>query len=154
MVGVTQASARINDEELAEWLDGRENKSETVREALRYLRLQREGIGDKRLTDAQRAAYEWFRQRVGVGGSIPLGPAKSKLSQQVGLKKEDLRYAVFGALERLGYIEVTPRMHDVVVSVRAPDDADAPEAATEVDDSAERMDALAEAAEDVAGVAD
>lgn len=158
MVGVTQVSARINDDDLEAFLDDRASKSETVREALRYYRLQQEGVGDDRLTDDQRAAYQWFRDRVGVDQSIPLGPAKSKLSQQVGLKKGDLRYSVFEPLNRLGYIDVRPRMHDVVLTVRPPENArEGPRSASEADDVeevGERMDALAEAGEEVSQSAD
>lgn len=151
--GVTEVSARILEETLAEWYEGRDNKSETVREALRHLRIKEDGVGDDRLSEKQERAYQWLREHVGVGESMSLGQAKSEIAQQVSIKKQDLKSAVLQPLNRSGYIGIEPRMHDVRVRVRPPEAAREASLQLQVDepgDVGERMDALTEAGEEAA----
>lgn len=130
-----QWSFRASSQEMEDWLNDRENVSGTVQKALRRMRLQEQAVEDGRLTDTQRVAYEWLRESVGVDGRISLGPLKSRLSAQVQVKKQDLKHAVLEPLDRLGYIEVTPRMHSVVLVVRPPEAVESAEEVAPVDDS-------------------
>lgn len=152
MVGVTKVNARINDEQLAEFLDEQESKSETVRKALRLYRLQHESVDDNRLTDAQRAGYRWMREQAGVGGTLRLEVVRTVLAQTLSRDKDLIKYTVLQPLERLGYVDVTPRNEHVRVRVRSPESVD--NRPVDVEDVSDRMDALAEAGEEVAEGAD
>jgi len=161
VVGVTTHTFSSSDDDLDAYLADVDNKSETIREALRMYRLQREGVEDERLTDSQRAAYTWLRERVGVDGKLALGPAKSELAQVLSLKKGLVKQTVLQPLDRHGYIDVSPRMHDVVVTVRPPDVVEEPEEAVaeppepdEPESARDRLEALAAAGEEVSQSAD
>lgn len=101
-----RVSFSVNDDELAEFLDSVENKSEVMRSALRREMYQEAAVEDERLTDDQRQAYEWFRRYAGVGEPVDVGVAKTVLAQQLSLKKELVKLTVLRPLERLGYVSV------------------------------------------------
>lgn len=143
-----RVSFSVNDEELAEFLDNVENKSETIRSALRREMYQTKGVDDPRLTEDQRAAYEWFRRYAGVGEDVDLGIARTVLAQILSLDKKIVTASAIRPLERLGYIVVRPRMHDVRVVVRPPVAVSDEEAGTATDDpsgASDRLDELAAA---------
>lgn len=139
-----RVSFSVNDEELAEFLDGVENKSEVIRSALRREMYQTQGVDDPRLTEDQVVAYEWLRRYAGVGESVQFGVVRTVLAQTLSLDKGLVKLTVIQPLERLGYIEVTPRMHDVQVVVRPPVAVDGVEGELEVDDPAEASERLDE----------
>jgi hypothetical protein len=153
VVGVSRHTIRVEDETLDEFLGDVENKSEAVREALQLYRMQKAGVDDDRLTDTQRAAYQWLRERVGGDGRIQLEKAKPMLAQVLSLNADVIKDFVLRPLDRHGYIEVVPRMESVVVVVRPADAVDVPagmQPVDDVEDATERLDALAEAGEGAA----
>jgi Arc/MetJ-type ribon-helix-helix transcriptional regulator len=158
VVGVTQVRARVDDEDLEEFLDDVDNKSEAVREALRLYRLQHEAIEDDRLTGAQRSAYRWMREQTGVGGRLRLEVARTVLAQTLSRKKDLIKYTVLQPLENLGYIDVSAGMQSVTITVLPPQNGeDEPGVDVEVDDpeeAGETLDALADAEPEVPESAD
>ena len=159
MVGVTQLSVRVDDEELEAFLADRENNSETVRTALRYLRAQQVGVDDGRLTDHQRAAYQWLRDRVGVGGTVSVSMAENQLSQQLSVDMEMVRGHVLRPLESHGYTRVQSHVQTALITVLPPSSSssEGPTPSTAVDapeDASETLDAIAAAGEEVAEGAD
>jgi hypothetical protein len=157
VVGVTHVSVRLDDEELEEFLAGRESNSETVRTALRYLRAQEKGVNDDRLTDHQQVAYRWLRDRVGVGGSASVGMVENRLSQSLSVDMDLVRSQVLRPLESLDYISVQARVQSARITVLAPPSEDEPGASLEVDsveEAGDRLDALETAGKEVAESAD
>jgi Arc/MetJ-type ribon-helix-helix transcriptional regulator len=152
VVGVTNLSVRINDDELEAFLADRESDSETVRKALRYLRAQEEGIEDERLTEHQRAAYQWLRDRVGVGNSASVPMVENQLAQRLSVDMSLIRSQVLRPLERHGYTAVQARVSDSRLRVLPPVEHDAQQV-DDAEDAGERMDELV-AAEAVSGRAD
>lgn len=145
---MTHVSVRVDDEELEEFLAGRESNSETVRTALRYLRAQEKGVADDRLTDHQQVAYRWLRDRVGVGGSASVQMVENRLSQSLSVDMELVRSQVLRPLESLDYIAVQAQIQSSRIKVLPPSAEDEPGASLEVDsveDASERMDELAAA---------
>ena len=155
---MTTYSFTVDDDELEAFLSDAENKSETIREALRVYRFQQEGVADTRLSDRQRTAYAWLRETTGgEGGRTDLRIAKTVLAQLLSIQKPLVKHMVLKPLDRLGYIDVAPRMEGVTVVVRPPDAVDVPGDAGEGEtptDASDRLSALAAAGEDAAEVAD
>jgi hypothetical protein len=158
VVGVTRHTIRVEDDRLDEYLDDAENKSELVREAVRLHRLKNGVVEDARLTDKQRGAYAWLREYVGVEDTMQNEVIKTVLAQKLSLGKEIVKELVLKPLDRLGYLQVTPRMHHVDVEVRPPDAVDGKKPTTpdpdDPDGAGEKLDALAAAGEEVAEGAD
>lgn len=153
VVGVTHLSVRIEDDELEAFRDDRESASETVRTALRYLRAQEQGVDDERLTDDQRAAYQWFRDRVGVGGTMTVGVAKNRLAQHLSQDMDLVKWALLRPLESHGYIRVQSRISTSRITVLPPEAAEEePRGSAAVDDPEEAGDRLDELAEAETGV--
>lgn len=150
---MTHLSVRINDEELEAFLADRESDSETVRRALRYLRAQEEGVEDERLTEHQRAAYQWLRNRVGVGNSASVPMVENQLSQKLSVDMSLIRSQVLRPLERHGYTAVQARVSDSRLTVLPPVEDAGPEV-DDAEDASERMDALVSAGKEVAESAD
>lgn len=114
---MTDARARL-DGNLAEWYEGRENGSETVRDALRLLRA-REGSDEyDGLDDDQAAAYGWLVEHVGVGGRVSLPYLENRVAQQLSLEMGQVRRRVVKPLDREGYISVVSRIESVDVVVQ------------------------------------
>lgn len=155
---MTTHSFTVDDETLEEFLSNAENKSETIREALRVYRFQQEGVEDTRLSDRQRTAYAWLRETTGGdSGRTDLRVAKTVLAQLLSIQKPLVKHMVLKPLNRLGYIDVAPRMEGVTVVVRPPDAVDVPADVDEGEtpaDAGDRLSALAAAGEDAAEVAD
>jgi len=155
---VTQLSVRVDDEKLEAFLADRENNSETVRTALRYLRAQQVGVDDGRLTDHQRAAYQWLRDRVGVGGTVSVSMAENQLSQQLSVDMEMVRGHVLRPLESHGYTRVQSHVQTALITVLPPSaPSEGPKPSTAVDapeDASETLDTIAAAGEEVAEGAD
>ncbi len=158
LVGVTHVSVRINDDDLEAFLDDRGDVSETVRTALRYLRAQEEGVDDHRLTDHQRAAYTWLRDRVGVGGTVSVGLAKNRLAQTLSVDMDLVKGQVLRPLESHGYIRVQARVETALITVLPPSAAsegsESSAAADDPEGASERLDDLAAAGKEVAESAD
>lgn len=145
----------MEDEELEAFLEESENRSETIREALRVYRFQQDGVPDPRLSERQRVGYEWLRETAEGGGRVSLDVVETTLAQLLSVKKALVRQLVVKPLARLGYVRVVPRMESVVVVVRPPDAVDVPSGTAETDGPSsvsERMDDLVEP--DVVGGAD
>jgi len=141
VVGVSQLTVRLDDEELEVFLEDQANKSEVVRQALRREMYQQESVDDPRLTDEQRQAYEWLRRYAGVWESVSAEVTMTELAQQLSRKKESVKLTVLQPLERHGYIE--PRFGTVIV--RPPVRPTDGEAGREYDDpstAASRIDEL------------
>jgi len=155
---VTHLSVRVDDDELEAFLNDRESNSETVRTALRYLRAQEQGVDDDRLTHDQRAAYQWLRDRVGVGGTMTVGVVENRLAQHLSQDMDLVKRALLRPLESHGYIRVQSRINTARITVLPPSSASAgPEPSTASDapeDASERLDELAAAAEEVSQSAD
>jgi len=153
VVGVTTHTFSTNDEELEAFLDDVENKSETIREALRVYRFQSEGVEDSRLSERQRVGYEWMLESVGENGRLTLEMVETTLAQLLSMKKGLVRQLVVKPLERLGYVVVRPAQSHVNVAVRPPDAVDVPVESSGGESggsASERMEAILEA--DVAEV--
>jgi len=158
---VTQHSISVSDEELNEYLDDVDNKSEVVREALRMHRAKNDLVDDHRLSDAQVKGYDWMRRHVGINERMPKEMLKSPLAEHLKLGKKTVEHFVLRPLERLGYIHLAQGLENVTVVVRPPSAA---ESTSEVDigggdpddpdDAGARLDELAEAGEEVAEGAD
>ncbi|SEW09960.1 hypothetical protein [Halobacterium jilantaiense] len=155
---MSRHTVRVDEEDLDEYLDDAENKSELVREAVRLYRLKNGAVDDARLTDKQRAAYAWLREYVGVEETMQYEVVQTVLSQKLSLGKEIVKELVLKPLDRLGYLDVTPRMHHVIVEVRPPDVVDGKKPTTpdpdDPDGAGETLDALEAAGEGVAEGAD
>lgn len=119
VVSVSTHSVRV-DEELDDLLEGAENKSERVREALRLWKAERDGNGGDGLTEEQAAGYEWLRDRAGVGGMVNLRVAKTVLAQRLSIDKGLVKAEVLQPLSEAGYLDVQPRLYDVAIWVREP----------------------------------
>jgi len=158
VVGVSRHTIRVDDDRLDEYLDDAENKSGLVREAVRLHRLKKGAVEDARLTDKQRAAYAWLREYVGVDETMQYEVIQTVLAQKLSLGKEIVKEQVLKPLDRLGYLDVTPRMHHVDVEVRPPDAVEGKKPTTpdsdDPDGAGEKLDALAAAAQEVAEGAD
>lgn len=158
VVGVSQHSISVSDEELNEYLDDVENKSEVVREALRMHRAKNDLVDDHRLSDAQVKGYDWMRRHVGINGRMPKRMVKSPLAEHLKLGKKTVEHFVLRPLARLGYIAMPAGLENVAVVVRPPDVAEsAPEVedeATDPEDAGDRLDELDAAGQEVAEGAD
>jgi hypothetical protein len=124
VVGVSRHTIRVDDDQLDDYLDDAENKSELVREAVRLYQLKNSAVDDARLTDKQRVAYAWLREYVGVEETMQYEVIQTILSQKLSLGKEIVKELVLKPLDQHGYLDVTPRMHHVIVEVRPPDAVD------------------------------
>ncbi|GGL34001.1 hypothetical protein GCM10009037_17040 [Halarchaeum grantii] len=116
---MTDARARL-DGELAEWYEGRENGSKTVREALRLLMAREESREFEGLSDDQEVAESWLLQNVGIGNNTTLSWVENRLAQQLSLDMEQIRVQVTKPLKQQGYISVKPRHESVDVAVHPP----------------------------------
>lgn len=116
---MTKAAARL-DGELAEWYESREDKSETVRDALRLLMAREESREFGGLSDDQEAAETWLLEKVGIGNNTTLDWVENRLAQQLSLDMEQIRNQVTKPLNQQDYIEVTPRRDSVDVAVNPP----------------------------------
>jgi len=155
VVGVSRHTIRVDDDELDAFLDETENKSETVREALRLYRLERGSVEDERLTDNQRQAYEWLRKNVGFGGGMELQEVKPMLAQILSIDKAVVKRFVIRPLDRFGYVEVDNWMDGVRIYVRPPDAVEGTANAVDRPEGAsETLDTLAAAGEEVSQSAD
>ena len=148
---MTDARARLDsDEELAEWFEGREEKSATVRDALRLLMAREAGGESDGLNDDQAAAYGWLTEHVGVGARVSLDYAENRIAQLLSLDMGQVRRRVVKPLDREGYISVVARIRSVKVVVRplGGGSAESERAAdAEPSVSAEEAEVLAEARE-------
>lgn len=118
---MTDARARLDgDSELASWFEGREEKSKTIREALRLLKA-RESSGEyEGLDDDQAAAYSWLREEVGVGSRVSLSFVENRIAQLLSLEMEGIRRRIVKPLDRHGYVSVVARIESVEVVVCPP----------------------------------
>ncbi|QLC33634.1 hypothetical protein EFA46_005280 [Halarchaeum sp. CBA1220] len=117
---MTDVGARIDDEELEEFLEGVENQSEAVREGLRLLARERAGMSFGDLDDDQERALNWLLDNVGVGRRSELERIENRLAQVTSYDMELVRSAILRPLEANGYIRVHTGMADVWVVVCAP----------------------------------
>jgi len=155
VVGVTTFTFSTSDEDLEAFLDDAENKSETIREALRVYQFHQEGVEDDRLSERQRIGYEWMLETAGAGGTVALDVIETTLAQLLSVKKSLIRRLVVKPLDRLGYVDVRPRMESVAVRVRSPEAVDGSEGVSDGDGSppaTERMEEILSA--DVAEVSE
>ena len=117
---MTTISFKVEDEELEAFLEEQENRSETIREALRVYRWKQEGVQDARLTDQQRVAYQWMLEQTDGGGRLSMEVAKTVLSQHLSLSAGIVKEQVFKPLERHGYLLPVQYTNYVTLLVLAP----------------------------------
>jgi len=118
---VTDARARLDGyPELAEWFEEREDRSETIRDALRLLKA-REGADEyDGLDDDQAAAESWLLENVGIGSRSSLTYVENRLAQQLSLDMDQIRERIVKPLEREGYVTIAARIERVDVVVQPP----------------------------------
>lgn len=124
-------NARLNDEELEEWLEGKENQSETIREALRRMRDSERNRDFPELTDAQERSYNFLVEERGVGAHWRLEVIKSRLAQLTSLKKDAIRWEILGPLSNEGLVRVNRTLWEVEIVVMPPPGTDVEEATAE-----------------------
>ena len=116
-------TARVEDESLESVLEGSENKSEVMREALRLYARERDLIETDDLTEPQREAYNWLLEQTGGGdGVLLIDSAETALAQRLGKDKDALiRREITKPLRSKGYIDIEQTIHDVWIYVIPPD---------------------------------
>ncbi|GAA0305587.1 hypothetical protein [Halarchaeum salinum] len=118
---MTDARARLDGHpELAEWFEAREDRSETIRDALRLLKAREDSGEFEGLDDDQAAAETWLLENVGVGSRSSLSYVENRLAQQLSLDMDMIRQRIVKPLEREGYVAVVARIESVDVVVRPP----------------------------------
>lgn len=120
MVGVTTISFKVEDERLEAFLNEQENRSEAIREAIRFYHWKKKGVQDSRLTDQQRMAYQWLMKNSDAEGEIGVDVAITELSQSLSLKKKTIKKRVFWPLQRHGYLIPIRYTSHVKLVVRPP----------------------------------
>lgn len=132
---MTTVSFKLEDDELEAFLDDQENRSETIREALRVYQWKQEGVQDDRLTDQQRVAYQWMLEQTDGGGRLSLEVAKTVLAQQLSMSSGIIKEQVFKPLQRHGYLVPVQYTTYVVLVVLTPSSVEQPEDPPERDET-------------------
>jgi len=122
-------TVRVEDDGLESVLEGSENKSEVMRQALRLYAQERDLIETDDLTEAQRAAYKWLLERTGGGdGLLLLDSVETALAQHLGKSNKAgrtgeslIRQEITKPLRRKGYIEIKQAMQQVRIYVVPPE---------------------------------
>ena len=118
----TTVSTRISDESLAARLEEEEDKSQTLREALRN--YYGEDVTDVPVEGRAREAYDELLSLTNGGGLLRKTVAETVLAQTVGLEKSVIKPAIFLPLEDAGLIEPRRTWREVYVLVRSPEEVD------------------------------
>jgi Arc/MetJ-type ribon-helix-helix transcriptional regulator len=132
VAGVSSHTVRVEDESLESVLEGSENKSEVMREALRLYARERDLIETDDLTEPQREAYNWLLERTGGGdGYLLVDGAENSLAQYLGKSSKSpkgndslIRQEITKPLRSKGYIKLMQGMDAVRIYVVPPDRLD------------------------------
>jgi hypothetical protein len=103
-----------SDEELNEFLQGRDNKSAFIEAAVRRRMWE---SSEKNLTQAQQKAMDWLRMRIGTD-MIEIETAKNRIAQLTNKSKELVMQDVIKPLENKGMIRVITGVSTVSIEVK------------------------------------
>lgn len=122
----TNVSVKL-DEDLLKVAESGESRSETIRDALRTWARENRVSEYPGLNEDQATAYEWMLKRVEGGGVLDKESVETELAQMLSKDRKLIKWKVIAPLSNAGYINVQPRMADVLIWVKPPevDDDDA-----------------------------
>lgn len=118
-----QYSFQTDDEQIQQFLENAENKSEILREGAKRIVLEREGIGvdDSRLTEHQADAYRWLVKRSG-GNRVSIDVFKTRVAQTAQINKELVKTEILKPLVDFGYLRVDQAMQSVSIEAIPPEE--------------------------------
>ncbi|EMA01800.1 hypothetical protein C437_15311 [Haloarcula vallismortis ATCC 29715] len=110
-------TVEISDPKLREHLDSAENKSETIRDAIRTEATADGTLRMADLSDDELTAYEWLDEQ---GGRVELETAETHIAQLTQVEKKLVRRNLLRPLSAMGLLEADTRMWGVDLVTIAP----------------------------------